>query len=263
MEAMQTDVAAGLVPVYLCATVGTTSSTAVDPIKALADVAERYGTWMHVDAAYGGSACICPEFRKYLDGVERVDSISMSPHKWLLTFLDCCCLWVRNPDLMIKGLSIEPEYLKNKPSETRSVVDYKDWQIGVGRRFRALRLWLVMKSYGATNLRTHIRSDVGMAKAFEGLVLADRRFEIVVPRKFALVCFRLNPPGRVDSVDELNRELLDSVNSTGRLYITHTVIGGVYLLRFAVGSTLTEMRHVEAAWELIKEKADVLLRGDT
>ncbi|KAJ8629068.1 hypothetical protein MRB53_022391 [Persea americana] len=261
MHAMQADIASGLVPLYLCATVGTTSSTAVDPVNDLADVAERFGVWVHVDAAYAGSACICPEFRQYLHGVERADSVSMSPHKWLLTYLDCCCLWVKNPVLLVRGLSIDPEYLKNKPSESKSVVDYKDWQVGVGRRFRSLRLWLVLRNYGAGKLQAHIRSDVQMAKAFEALVDGDPRFEIVVPRQFALVCFRLNPAGRVDSVDELNRKLLDSVNSTGRLYMTHTVVGGVYLLRFAVGSTLTEMRHVDAAWELIKEKAGVLLGG--
>eukprot|EP00268_Persea_americana_P067626 TRINITY_DN9325_c4_g1_i1.p1 TRINITY_DN9325_c4_g1~~TRINITY_DN9325_c4_g1_i1.p1 ORF type:complete len:352 (-),score=28.03 TRINITY_DN9325_c4_g1_i1:84-1139(-) len=259
MRAMKADVEAGLMPVYVCATVGTTSSTAVDPVKDLADVAERFDTWLHVDAAYAGSACICPEFRQYLDGVERADSVSISPHKWLLTYLDCCCLWVKKPSLLAKGLSIDPEYLRNKPSESKSVVDYKDWQVGVGRRFRALRLWLVLRSHGVANLQTHIWSDVRMAKALEALVAADPRFEIVVPRRFSLVCFRLNPPGKFDSVDELNRKLLDSINSTGRVYMTHTIVGGVYLLRFAVGATVTEERHVDAAWKLIKEKADALV----
>lgn len=259
MEAMEADVKAGLVPLYLCATVGTTSSTAVDPVEALAEVAGKYDTWLHVDSAYAGSACICPEFRHYLDGVERADSVSISPHKWLLMYLDCCCLWVKDPDLLVRGLGIDPEYLKNKPSESNLVVDYKDWQIGVGRRFRAIRLWLVMRSYGVVNLQAHIRTDVKMAKAFEALVNADNRFEIFVPRRFALLCFRLNPPGRVDSLDDLNKKLLESINSTGRVYITHTVLGGVYVLRFSVGSTLTKEGHVEDAWSLIKETADVLL----
>ncbi|KAF8414010.1 hypothetical protein HHK36_002008 [Tetracentron sinense] len=260
--AMEADVEAGLVPVYLCATVGTTSSTAVDPLKPLAHVATDYGVWLHVDAAYAGSACICPEFRQYLDGIERADSLSLSPHKWFLTYLDCCCLWVKNPSLLVKALSTNPEYLKNKPSESNSVVDYKDWQVGTGRRFRALRLWLVLRSYGVANLQTHIRSDIRKATMFEGFINDDPRFEIVVPRRFALVCFRLNPRTRFEkgSTELLNRKLLEWVNSTGRVYMTHTIVGGVYLLRFAVGATLTEDRHVIAAWKLIKEAADALLK---
>ncbi|XP_024021015.1 aromatic-L-amino-acid decarboxylase isoform X2 [Morus notabilis] len=261
-EAVREDVAEGLVPLYLCATVGTTSTTAVDPLEPLADVARDYGMWFHVDAAYGGSACICPEFRHYFNGVERVDSLSLSPHKWLLSYLDCCCLWVKKPELLVNSLSTNPEYLKNKLSESDSVVDYKDWQVGTGRRFKSLRLWLVLRSYGVENLQSHIRSDVRMAKKFEWLVRSDPRFEVVVPRLFALVCFRLNPdsPGR--STESLNRKLLEWVNSTGKAYLTHTIVGGVYMLRFAVGATLTEERHVIAAWELIGEGADEVLRSD-
>ncbi|GMH07203.1 hypothetical protein Nepgr_009043 [Nepenthes gracilis] len=260
---IEADVADGLTPLYVCLTVGTTSTTAVDPLSQLADVAADHGIWIHVDAAYGGSACICPEFRHYLDGIERVDSLSLGPHKWLLSYLDCCCLWVKSPSLLVKALSTNPEYLRNKPSESYSVVDYKDWQIGTGRRFKSLRLWLVLRSYGVANLQTHIRSDVRMAKMFEGLVRSDRRFEIIVPTRFSLVCFRLNPsflrsgPKRIEL---LNRKLLDWVNSTGRVYMTHTIVGGVYIMRFAVGATLTEDRHVVAAWELIKKGADALLK---
>ncbi|GFZ05595.1 hypothetical protein Acr_17g0011670 [Actinidia rufa] len=230
-KVIDADVAAGLVPLYLCVTVGTTSTTAVDPLEDLADVANDYGVWVHVDAAYGGSACICPEFRHYLDGIELVDSLSLSPHKWLLSYLDCCCLWVKKPGLLVKALSTNPEYLRNKPSESDSVVDYKDWQVG----------W---------------------PKMFEGFMKSDPRFELVVPRIFSLVCFRLNPhPGSYpDFLELLNKKLLEWVNSTGGLYMTHTVAGGLYMLRFAVGATLTEESHVVAAWKLIKEGADVLLR---
>lgn len=260
---LKDDVAEGLVPLYLCATVGTTSTTAVDPLEPLADVAKDYGMWFHVDAAYGGSACICPEFRHYLNGVERVDSLSMSPHKWLLSYLDCCCLWVQRSDRLVKALSTNPEYLKNKPSESDSVVDYKDWQVGTGRRFKSIRLWLVLRSYGVENLQNHIRSDIRMAKKFERFVRSDPRFEIVVPRLFALVCFRLNPNPRGESgcTELLNRKLLDWVNLTGKVYVTHTIVGGVYMLRFAVGATLTEECHVIEAWQLIKEAADELLKS--
>ena len=251
------DVAAGLVPTHLCATLGTTSTTAVDPIRPLADVGNDYGLWVHVDAAYAGSACICPEFRHHLDGIELVDSLSLSPHKWLLSYLDCCCLWVKQPGQITRSLSTNPEYLKNKASESGSVVEYKDWQIGTGRKFKALRLWFVIRTYGVGNLQSHIRSDIRIAKLFESLVSSDPRFEIVTPRLFSLVSFRLkpNPSGTVEG---LNRMLLDRVNSTGRVYMTHTIVGGIYTLRFAVGSTLTEEHHVLAAWKLIKEGADAI-----
>lgn len=259
--ALAADVASGLVPLYLCATVGTTSTTAIDPIETLADVANNYGIWMHVDAAYGGSACICPEFRDYLNGIERADSLSLSPHKWLLSYLDCCCLWVRKPSLLVNALSTNPEYLSNKQSESSSVVDFKDWQVGTGRRFKSLRLWMIMRSYGVANLQSHIRRHVHMAKMFEGFVKSDPRFEIVVPSKFALVCFRLISPTNKDGsgqTETLNQKLLELVNSTGQIYMTHTKVGGEYVLRFAVGATLTEERHVVSAWKLIKEGADAV-----
>ncbi|GAB4859508.1 hypothetical protein Ancab_010986 [Ancistrocladus abbreviatus] len=259
---IEADVAAGLVPLYLCLSVGTTSTTAVDPINQLVDMASNYGIWIHVDAAYAGSACICPEFRHYLDGIEQVDSLSLNAHKWLLSYLDCCCLWVKNPSLLVKALGTYPEYLRNKPSELQSVVDYKDWQIGTSRRFRSLRLWLVLRSYGIANLQNHIRSDIQMAKIFEGLVKLDSRFEIVVPTRFSLVCFRLNlfSKAGLKQTELLNRKLLEWVNSTGRVYITHTIVGGIYMLRFAVGATLTQEHHIVAAWELIREGADALLK---
>ncbi|CAI0550148.1 unnamed protein product [Linum tenue] len=262
-SAVEEDLAAGLIPLYLCTTVGTTSTTAVDPIGALADVARDYGVWVHVDCAYGGSACICPEFRHHLNGVDLVDSVSLSPHKWLLSYLDCCCLWVKQPGSLVRALSTNPEYLKNKPSESSSVVDFKDWQVGTGRRFKSLRLWLVMRSYGLANLQSHIRSDVRMARMFERLVRSDPRFEVTVPRLFSLVCFRFVPkrargPGQIERA---NRRLLDWVNGTGRAFMTHTVAGGKFMLRFAVGATLTEERHVLAAWKLIKEGADGLERS--
>lgn len=259
---LEADLAAGLVPLFICATVGTTSTTAVDPLSQLAKLAEEFNIWLHVDAAYGGSACICPEFRPYLDGIERANSLSLSPHKWLLSYLDCCCMWVREPNILVKALSTNPEYLRNKRSEYDAVVDYKDWQIGTGRKFKSLRLWLVMRSYGVANLQRHIRSDVLMAKMFEGLVKSDSRFEIVVPRHFSLVCFRFNPNKEYEPmyIEVLNKKLLDSVNSTGRVYMTHTIVGGIYMLRFAVGATLTEDRHVISAWKLIKESAEALMR---
>ncbi|KAA8514876.1 hypothetical protein F0562_018055 [Nyssa sinensis] len=169
------DVEAGLIPLFLCATVGTTSSAAVDPLGPLCDVAKDYGIWVHVDAAYAGSACICPEFRHFIDGVEGVNSFSFNAHKWLFTALDCCCLWVKDPNALIKSLSTDTECLRNKASESKQVVDYKDRQIALSRRFRAMKLWLVLRSYGISNLRNFIRGHVDMAKHFEGFVAMDKR----------------------------------------------------------------------------------------
>ncbi|MFS7906476.1 putative pyridoxal phosphate-dependent decarboxylase, pyridoxal phosphate-dependent transferase [Helianthus anomalus] len=264
-EVIEADLKEGLVPVYLCVTMGTMSTTAVDPIKELAEVASKYHIWVHVDAAYGGSACICPEYRHFLDGIEKVDSLSLSPHKWLLSYLDCCCLRIKNPKLIVDTLSTNPEYLRNTHSESDSVVSYKDWQVGTGRMFKSLRLWFIIRSYGVENLQNHIRADIQMAITFEQLVRSDVKFDIVVPRRFSLVCFRLKQLNGFDSncTEFVNKMLLERVNSTGQFYLTHTVVGGIYMLRFAVGATLTEEHHVISAWELIKEMDNIMVKVDS
>ncbi|PKI52940.1 hypothetical protein CRG98_026646 [Punica granatum] len=178
-ETVVADVEARLVPLFVCATVGTTSMTAVDPLKPVADVAGEIPMWLHVEA---GSACICPEFRHYLDAT------------W------CCCLWVQKSCLLVKALRVKPEYLRNGPSERELVVEYIDWQVGTGRQFKSLQLWSVLRSYGIANLREHIRSDISMARMFEGFVMSDPRFEVITPRRFALVCFRLRQMGWVQSM---------------------------------------------------------------
>ena len=254
-RAIERDIADGFVPLYLCATIGTTAVGAVDPLLDLGELANEYDIWFHIDAAYAGSAGICPEFRHYFNGVELADSFSMNPHKWFLTNMDCCCLWVKHPSLLTDSLSTNPEILRNRATDAKQVVDYKDWQIALSRRFRAIKLWVVIRRYGVANLMEHIRSDVAMAKHFERLVTMDERFEVVVPRKFSLVCFRLKSMDDCGS-DQLNRRLIEAVNSSGRAFMTHAVVGGVFVLRFAIGATLTEMRHVEATWKLIQAKAD-------
>ncbi|VAH01192.1 unnamed protein product [Triticum turgidum subsp. durum] len=261
VDIMQADADAGLVPTYVCATVGTTSSNAVDPVGAVADVAAMFNAWIHVDAAYAGSACICPEFRHHLDGVEHVDSISMSPHKWLLTCLDCTCLYVRDAHRLSDSLETNPEYLKNDATDSGEVTDLKDMQVGVGRRFRGLKLWMVMRTYGTAKLQEHIRSDVAMAKMFEDFVRADDRFEVVVPRNFALVCFRIKATGAMteEDADEANRVLMENLNKTGKAYLAHTVVGDRFVLRFAAGSSLQEERHVRSAWDLIKKTTSSIM----
>ncbi|KAI5680036.1 hypothetical protein M9H77_01263 [Catharanthus roseus] len=260
-EAIKQDLTIGLIPFFLCATVGSTSSTAVDPLRALGKIAKSNGIWLHVDAAYAGSACVCPEFRIYIDGVEEADSFNMNAHKWFLTNFDCSALWVKDRSAVIHSLSTNPEYLKNNASERNLVVDYKDWQIPLGRRFRSLKLWFVLRLYGLENLQAYIRNHVKLAKYFEDLVAQDSRFEIAVPRKFSLVCFRLLPPqSNEHCANKLNHDLLDAVNSTGKVFISHTVLSDKYTLRFAVGAPLTEERHIVAAWKILQDEATTLLR---
>ncbi|CAI0468486.1 unnamed protein product [Linum tenue] len=267
-SAIRADVAVGLVPLFLCATIGTTSTTAVDPLEPLCRVAKEHGgMWVHVDAAYGGSACICPEFRHVIDGVEGANSFSLNAHKWFLTTLDCCCLWTKDPNAIKKSLSTNPEYLKNRASESGHVVDYKDWQLTLSRRFRSLKLWLVLRSHGVGNLREFLRGHVAMAEAFERLVEGDERFEVVVPRRFSLVCFRMVMMTLSDNDDDgggnnlMNKKLLERINGSGRVLMTHAVAGGIYMLRFAVGATLTEPKHVMEAWKVVQQQADAIMQG--
>ncbi|KAF0892067.1 hypothetical protein E2562_013463 [Oryza meyeriana var. granulata] len=268
--AVEDDVAHGLVPLYLCATMGTTGLGAVDPVRELGEVARRHGMWLHVDAAYAGSAAICPEYQGYLDGAELADSVSMNPHKWFLTNMDCCCLWVASPAALNAALSTDPEYLKNvvvagaggKPQA--AAIDYKDWQISLSRRFRAMKLWFVLRRYGAGGMRAYIRRHVAMAEWFERAVNADERFEVVAPRRFSLVCFRLRQPPRPSSEqsddDDVNRELLAAVNASGQAFMTHFVVDGKFVIRLAVGGAMTEMRHVRDVWELVQRTAEQLLQ---
>ncbi|CAA2989304.1 tyrosine DOPA decarboxylase 1-like [Olea europaea subsp. europaea] len=264
---IEADIEAGLVPLFFCATIGTTSSASVDALIPLCEVAKEFRIWTHVDAAYAGSVCICPEFRHFLDGVENADSFSFNAHKWFFSTLDCCCLWVKNPGALIQALSTYPEYLRNKASESKQVVDYKDWQITLTRRFRSLKVWLVLRSYGVDNLRKFLRSHVNMAKIFEGLIAKDKRFEVVVPRNFSTVCFRISPIEigknqiitKEEATNNFNAKLLESINESGKIFMTHAVIGGVYVMRFALGASLTENRHVNLAWKAVQEHANALL----
>lgn len=263
-KAILDDLSAGFCPFFLCATVGTTSSTAVDSLMELGKISQDHGMWLHVDAAYAGSACICPEYRHYLDGVEFADSFNMNAHKWLLTNFDCSALWVKDSNALVEALSTNPEFLRNKASESNAVVDYKDWQIPLGRRFRSLKLWMVLRLYGVTNLRTYIRSHIDLAKHFEELVKGDARFEIMAPRIFALVCFRLLPPPADPDNDNgyaLNSRLLEAVNSSGHIYLSHTVLSNKFTLRFVVGAPLTEQRHVSVAWTILQDQATILLES--
>ncbi|MFZ2488229.1 MAG: aminotransferase class V-fold PLP-dependent enzyme [Anaerolineae bacterium] len=242
------DRAVGLTPCFVCANVGTTSSNAMDPVRAIGEICRREGLWLHVDAAMSGSAMLCPEFRGLQDGLELADSYAFNPHKWLFTNFDCNCFWVADRAELIKTLSILPEYLKNQASESGAVFDYRDWHVQLGRRFRALKLWFVIRHYGVEGLQYHVRRHVELAQQFAGWVQADPAFELAAPAPLNLVCFRL----RAD--DDANRALLARLNASGELYLTHTVLDGRFTLRLVVGQTYTEARHVERAWKLISSR---------
>ncbi|XXF77175.1 pyridoxal-dependent decarboxylase [Myxococcaceae bacterium GXIMD 01537] len=264
-RAIREDLAAGRRPFFVCASLGTTSSGAFDSLEAVGAVLERTasGGWLHVDAAWAGAALVCPEHRGMLAGIEAVDSFSFNPHKWLLTNFDCNAFYVRERKALLDALSVTPEYLRNAASETGAVIDYRDWQVPLGRRFRALKLWFVLRHYGAEGLRAHIREHIRHGELFESWVRADERFEVVVPRSLSLVCFRLRPRPGEDAVatDLRNRQLLERANATGRVFLSHTVLAGVdgaparYVLRMAIGATRTEERHVRSAWELLSRLA--------
>jgi aromatic-L-amino-acid decarboxylase len=246
---MREDRAAGMIPAFVCATVGTTSSHAVDPVAAIGRICRSEGAWLHVDAAMAGTAAVCPEFRFLNDGLEHADSYCFNPHKWMFTNFDCDCFWVSDRAALIRTLSVLPEYLKNKATESGAVIDYRDWHIPLGRRFRALKLWFVLRHYGVAGIRHHVREHVAIARRFAQRVRESQEFELAVEPPLNLVCFRHR------GGDEANRDLLERLNASGRIYLTHTVLDGRTTLRLCVGQTATVERHVDAAWELIKETA--------
>jgi aromatic-L-amino-acid decarboxylase len=248
-RAITADKAAGRSPCLVVATTGTTSSMALDPLVQIGTVCEEHGIWLHVDAAMAGSAMVCPEFRILNEGLERADSYCFNPHKWLLVNFDCDCFYVTDRSALIGALSVLPEYLRNTASESGAVIDYRDWQVPLGRRFRALKLWFVIRHYGADGLRKHIRAHVDLAAKLAAWVESDPEFELAAPVMLNLVCFRHR------AGDEFNERLLQRLNSSGDLYLTHTKLDGRFTLRMAIGSPQTRAHHVRAAWDRIKEES--------
>ena len=244
-QAMADDIVAGRRPFFVQATAGTTSSTAFDPVHEIADICKEYVAWLHLDGAFAGAAAVAPEFRFVNDGLERVDSYTFNPHKWLLTNFDCSMFFVADRQPMIAALSVLPEYLRNAASDQGAVVDYRDWQIPLGRRFRALKLWFVIRTHGAEGLANFVRSHVEMAKNFEAKIEAHPQYEIVAPTPLSLVTFR-HIGGDSD-----NERIRDAINNGGESYITHTKLNGQTVLRLAIGAVRTEQRHVDATYNLL------------
>ena len=239
-------------PVAVVATVGTTGTSSIDPVPAIADICEREGVWLHVDASYAGVAAIVPEFREILAGVERADSLVVNPHKWLFTPVDCSALYTRRPEVLRRAFSLIPEYLQTTaPSE---VLNYMDYGVQLGRRFRALKLWAVLRVFGTAGLIERVRHHCEMAREFASWVDAAPDWERVAPVPFSLVCFRHAPPGLdAEAADARNAQILDRVNASGEVYLSHTKLNGRFVLRLAIGNIRTERRHVATAWRVLQD----------
>jgi aromatic-L-amino-acid decarboxylase len=251
-RAIEQDITDGLTPAFVCATVGTTSSTALDSLTEIGSICSEFGIWLHVDAAMAGSAAICPEYRFIHKGMEFANSYCFNPHKFLLTNFDCSCFYVSDRDALINALSITPEYLKNKASESNSVFDYRDWQIPLGRRFRSLKLWIVIRHYGIKGMQAHIRQHIESAKALTEEINKDDRFELMAPTVINLVCFRYK------GSDKFNEALVQRLNNSGKLYLIHTKLNNKYTIRFSIGQTKTTWDHVIKAWGLILQETEAL-----
>ena len=246
---IEKDRQANRLPCFVAATVGTTSSTAIDPLLEIGDICNKKNIWLHVDAAMAGTAALCPEFRWIINGIEKADSFCFNPHKWMFTNFDCDCFYVADRKTLIQTLSILPEYLRNQATESGAVIDYRDWHIPLGRRFRSLKLWFVIRHYGVEGLRHHIRRHVELAQLFADWLKKDDRFELAMTPPLNLVCFRHRDG------DEFNQKIMERLNTSGDLYLSHTRMNDRLTLRLCVGQTNTELRHVERAWQKIQAVA--------
>jgi aromatic-L-amino-acid decarboxylase len=257
-EAIVEDIDAGWLPMCVVATVGTTSTTSIDPVPEIGALCRRYGIWLHIDGAYGGIPGIVPELRHVLDGCELADSIVVNPHKWLFTPIDCSAFYVRDPATLRRAFSLVPEYLRTPEQD---VTNYMDWGVQLGRRFRALKLWMVIRYFGEHGLAARINYHIAMAQQFAAWVDASPTFERLAPVPYSTICFRVHPAGIDDEqvLEQINMEVLDTVNQSGSLFISHTKLHGAYTLRVAIGNLRTTPAHIEAAWEQIGNTTQAVL----
>ncbi len=244
--AVTADIEAGLVPFFVCTSHGTTSSMAFDPTGAVADICEAHGLWLHVDAAMSGIAALAPEFRWVNDGLDRADSYATNPHKWMGVNFDCTTFWVADRHTLVEALSILPEFLRSAANESGAAIDYRDWQVPLGRRFRSLKLWFTIRLDGIASVQERIRRDVALTQELAGWVATDGRFEIVAPHPLNLLCIR------VVGDDALTEQLIERINAGGEAHVTRTVLGGRPVMRISVGARTTERHHVEALWTSIR-----------
>ena len=265
--AVTEDRRAGWRPFCVAATVGTTSTTSVDPVPAIADVCAQERLWLHVDGAYAGMAALLPEFRWVLEGCHQADSVVINPHKWLFTPIDCSAFYCARPEVLRGAFSLVPEYLRTTESDQAAVRDFMDYGVQLGRRFRALKLWMVIRHFGWEGLAARIREHIRLGQQFRSWVDAHPDFERMAPAPLSVVCFRARPAdlraraGEHDGyLDRLNEALLEEVNATGRAYLSHTRLNGRLTLRLAVGNLRTTEAHVREAWDLLQQHAAQLDR---
>jgi aromatic-L-amino-acid/L-tryptophan decarboxylase len=257
--AIAADVAAGFLPLACVATVGTTSTTSIDPVREIARICRAQQMWLHVDGAYGGVAAVSPRYRHVLDGVELADSLVVNPHKWLFTPVDCSAFYTRHPDVLKRAFSLVPEYLVTR--EQDEVMNLMDYGVQLGRRFRALKLWMVIRAFGADGLAARLERHCDMAHTFAGWVEAEDGWELCAPVPFSLVCFRYAPVGMSgEGCERLNAAILQRVNDSGEAYLSHTKLDGRYVLRLAIGNIRTEESHLARAWQLLRD-ASVAVGG--
>lgn len=253
-KAIAADRSRGLLPIAVVATVGTTSTTSVDPVPAIGEICRQHDVWLHVDAAYGGIAAIAPELRYIMEGVDQADSLVMNPHKWMLTPVDCSTLYTRHPQILKRAFALVPEYLVTSAGD--ETVDFMNYGVQLGRRFRALKLWAVMRSFGSDGLATVVRQHCALAHLFEDWVECNQDWEIIAPVALSVVCIRYTPYGvSEEETDAMNMEILERVNRSGRVYLSHTKLNGNVVLRLAIGNVRTEERHVAEAWRLLQDAA--------
>jgi aromatic-L-amino-acid decarboxylase len=251
------DRARDYLPIACVATVGTTSTSSIDPVPAIAGICRREHLWLHVDAAYGGALAIVPEYQFILDGVEHADSLVVNPHKWLFTPFDCSAFFVRRPEILKRAFSLVPEYLVTR--EQDEVVNYMDYGVQLGRRFRALKLWMVIRSFGTEGLIDRLRGHCVLAREFAGWIRVSPDWQLLAPVPFALVCFRYAPRGMSEpDRDGANEAIMHIVNGTGDVFLSHTKLDGRYALRLSIGNIRTEERHIELAWQRLREAAGQL-----
>ncbi|MFQ5854405.1 MAG: pyridoxal phosphate-dependent decarboxylase family protein [Anaerolineae bacterium] len=266
-QAIEEDIAAGWRPFCVAATVGTTSTTSIDPVPQIAEICQKHDLWLHVDGAYGGMAAVVPEMRHVLAGCQHADSIVVNPHKWLFTPIDCSAFYVRDPDILKRTFSLIPEYLTSSEDD---VTNYMDWGVQLGRRFRALKLWMVIRFFGHEGIAARIREHIRLGQHVAQQVDVDPDFERLAPTPFSTVCFRAQPRDLAERLekagpdetreietylDELNEAAIDAVNATGRAFFSHTKLNGRYTIRMAIGNIRSDEAHVARAWELIREHA--------
>ena len=260
-EAIENDLAKGFIPTCVVAAIGTTGTCAVDPLDEIARVCSKHGIWLHVDAAYAGTALLLEEYQDMVSGMETADSFVFNPHKWMFTNFDCTAYYVKDEEALIRTFEVLPEYLKTK---TRGEVnDYRDWGIPLGRRFRALKLWFVIRSFGLEGIREKLRYHIQLAEQFESWIDQSNDFELVIERSLNLVCFRLVTTEVRDEeiLERLNAELLENLNSSGKIYLTHTKVRGAYALRIVIGQTNVTEDHIRKSWEVIEATATKLLES--